>query len=101
MPGLIQWHLWMQSCEYKYLVNVTKDGLLDGIVLDNFSENTTVSTPDDKHLLWVWVGVHGKMSDHLLVAECEESHQLIFGTTDNIYIRELVPLSCLDNIVQN
>jgi hypothetical protein len=50
------------------LVNVAENGLLDTVVLDNLTENTTVTTADDEDLLGVGVGVHGKVSDHLLVA---------------------------------
>lgn len=50
------------------LVNVAENGLLDGVVLDNLTENTTVTTTDDEDLLGVGVGVHGQVSDHLLVA---------------------------------
>ena len=51
-----------------YLVNVAQGGLLDGLVLDDLTEDTTVTTTDDKDLLGVGVGVHGKVGDHLLVA---------------------------------
>lgn len=51
-----------------YLVNVAKDGFLNTLVLDNLTQHTTITTTDDKNLLRVRVGVHGEMSDHLLVA---------------------------------
>jgi hypothetical protein len=50
------------------LVNVAEGGLLDTVVLDNLAEDTTVTTSDDQNLLRVGVSVHGKVSDHLLVA---------------------------------
>jgi hypothetical protein len=50
------------------LVNVAEGGLLDTVMLDNLTEDTTVTTADDQDLLRVGVGVHGKVSDHLLVA---------------------------------
>lgn len=64
------------------LVNVTKDSLLDALVLDDFTENTAVTATNDQDLLGVRVGVHGQVSDHLLVGE-------------------LIPLSALDDIVQD
>jgi hypothetical protein len=64
------------------LINVAEDGLLDTLVLDNLTEDTTVTTTDDQDLLGVGVGVHGQVSDHLLV-------------------RELVTLSALDDIVED
>lgn len=51
------------------LVNVAEDGLLDTVVLDNLSEDTTVTTADDENLLGVGVGVEGEVGDHLLVGE--------------------------------
>lgn len=50
------------------LINVAENGLLDGVVLDNLTENTAVTTANDKNLLGVGMGVHGKVGDHLLVA---------------------------------
>ena len=51
-------------------------------MLDDLTKNTTVSATDDQDLLGVWVRVHGQMGDHLLVCE-------------------LIPLSALDDIVEN
>lgn len=51
-----------------YLVNVAEDGLLDGLVLDNLAQDTTVSASDNEDLLRVRVRVHGEVGDHLLVA---------------------------------
>ena len=65
-----------------HLVNVAEDGLLDALVLDNLTEDTTVAATDDEHLLGVGVRVHGQVGDHLLV-------------------RELVALGGLDDIVQH
>lgn len=64
------------------LVNVAEDGLLDTLVLDDLTEDTTVTTTDDEDLLGVGVGVHGQVGDHLLV-------------------RELVALGALDDIVED
>jgi hypothetical protein len=49
------------------LINVAQDGLLDGLVLDNLTEDTTISTTNDQNLLGVGVRVHGQVSNHLLV----------------------------------
>jgi len=65
-----------------YLVNVAEDGLLDALVLDNLTEDTSITAANDQNLLWVWVGVHGEMGDHLLVCE-------------------LITLSALDNVVED
>jgi hypothetical protein len=51
-------------------------------VLDNLTEDTTITTTDDQHLLGVGVRVHGEVSDHLLV-------------------RELIALRGLDDVVQH
>lgn len=64
------------------LVNVAKGSLLNTLVLDDLTEYTTVTTANDKNLLWVWVRVHGEVGDHLLV-------------------RELVALGALDDVVEN
>ena len=50
------------------LVNVAEDGLLDTVVLDDLTEDTTITTANNQDLLRVRVGVHGEVSDHLLVA---------------------------------
>jgi hypothetical protein len=65
-----------------YLVNVAEDGLLDAVVLDNLSEDTAVTTTNDKNLLGVGVRVHGEVGDHLLVGE-------------------LIALGALDDVVQD
>jgi hypothetical protein len=65
-----------------YLVNVTENGLLNAVVLDDLTENTTITTANDKDLLGVGVGVEGKVGDHLLVGE-------------------LVALGSLDDVVEN
>lgn len=64
------------------LVNVTEDGLLDALVLDNLAKDTTIATSNDKNLLRVWVGVHGEVGDHLLVGE-------------------LIALGALDDVVED
>lgn len=64
------------------LVDVAEDGLLDRLVLDDLTEDTTVTTANDEDLLGVGVGHHGEVGDHLLVGE-------------------LVALSGLDNVVED
>lgn len=65
-----------------HLVNVAEDGLLDGVVLDDLTEDTAVTATNNKNLLGVGVRVHGQVSDHLLV-------------------RELITLGALDDVVEN
>ena len=67
---------------WRYLVNVAEDGLLDGLVLDDLTEDTAVTATNDEDLLRVGVGVHGEVGDHLLVGE-------------------LITLSALDDVVQD
>ena len=50
------------------LVNVAENGLLNAVVLDDLTEDTTVATTNDENVLGVGVGVHGKVGNHLLVA---------------------------------
>lgn len=64
------------------LVDVAEDGLLNALVLDDLTEDTTVTTTDDKDLLGVGVRVHGEVGDHLLVGE-------------------FVALCALDDVVEN
>ena len=64
------------------LVDVTEDGLLDAVVLDNLAEHTTVAAADDEYLFGVGVGEHSQVGDHLLVGE-------------------LVALGALDNVVED
>lgn len=64
------------------LVNVAEDSLIDDVVLDDLTEDTTVTTTNDKNLLGVGVRVHGEVGDHLLVGE-------------------LVTLGALDDVVED
>lgn len=64
------------------LVNVAQNGLLNGVVLDNLTEDTTVTATNNENLLGVRVRVHGQVGDHLLVGE-------------------LIALGALDDVVQN
>jgi hypothetical protein len=61
------------------LVNVAQNGLLNGLVLDDLTEDTAIATTDDEDLLGVGVGVHGKVGDHLLVGEL-----IALGTLDDV-----------------
>jgi len=51
------------------LVDVAEGGLLNTVVLDDLTEDTTVTTTNDKDLLGVGVGVEGQVGNHLLVGE--------------------------------
>lgn len=51
-----------------YLINVTEDSFLDTLMLDDLTQNTAITTADDKYLLGIGVGIHGKVGDHLLIA---------------------------------
>lgn len=64
------------------LVNVAEDGLLDGFMLDDLSEDTAVTASNDQDGLWVGVGVHGQVCDHLLIGK-------------------LVALGALDDVVED
>jgi len=64
------------------LVNVAQGGLLNTVVLDDLTQNTSITTTNDQDLLGVWVRVHCQVGDHLLVCE-------------------LVTLSALDDIVKD
>lgn len=65
-----------------YLVDVAENGLLNTVVLDDLTENASITTANNQDLLWVWVGVHGQVGDHLLV-------------------RELITLGALNDIVED
>lgn len=64
------------------LVNVAEDGFLDTVVFDDLAEDTAVTATDDQDFLWVGMGVHGEVGDHLLVGE-------------------LVALGALDDVVED
>jgi len=53
--------------EEGYFVDVAENSLLNALMLDDLTEDTTVTTANNKNLLGVGVGVHRKMGDHLLV----------------------------------
>ena len=82
------------------LVNVAENGLLDAVVLDDLTEDTTVTTANDKNVLGVRVRVHGKVGDHLLVA-MTMSIILSFMRLLGVNVRELVALSALNDVVEH
>lgn len=51
-----------------YLVDVTEYDMLDDIVLQDFTHNTTVATTNDENLLRARVTSEREVGDHLLVA---------------------------------
>lgn len=50
-----------------YLVNVDENDGLDRLVLEDLSDDTSVTSSDDKDVLGVGVRSHGDVGDHLLV----------------------------------
>jgi hypothetical protein len=50
-----------------YLINVAKNSLLEHLMLDNLTEDASVSTTNDENFLGAGVGVHGKVGNHFLV----------------------------------
>lgn len=68
-----------------YLIDVAKDGFLDALVLDNLTQDTAVTAADDKNLLGIGVGVHGKVGDHLLVATPRKIGQSDSGPPKEIH----------------
>jgi len=53
--------------EPAHLVNVAKRDSLNGLVLEDFTNDTTVSTSDYKDILRVGVRCERQMRDHLLI----------------------------------
>lgn len=51
------------------LVNLAEGDLLNTLVLDNLTQDTTIASSDDQDLLGVRMGVHGDVGHHLLVGE--------------------------------
>lgn len=92
------------------LINVAEDGFLNTLVFDDLTENTTVTTTNDKNLLGAGVGVHGEMSDHLLVGELvafgalndvveNEDHAVVGGLKDkHILVLGLFVMNDLVNL---
>jgi hypothetical protein len=62
-----------------YLVNVAQYRLLDTVMLDDFTQHTSIATTDDQNLLWVGMGVHRQVGNHLLVWEL-----VSLGTLDDV-----------------
>lgn len=51
-----------------HLVNIAEHHFLDGVVFQDFSDNSTIASSNNQHLLRVRMTRQGKMSDHLLVS---------------------------------
>lgn len=51
-----------------YLIDVAEDSFFDTLVLDDLTQNTAITTADDKNLLGIGVGIHSKVGNHLLIA---------------------------------
>ena len=52
---------------YSDLIDVAENNMLDDIVLENFTNNTSIASANDKNLLWVGVAGQWQMSDHFLI----------------------------------
>ena len=50
------------------LVDVAQNRALDGRMLDDLAQNTTIATANDEHTLWIRMGVECQVGNHLLVA---------------------------------
>lgn len=60
-----------------YLVNLAEGDLLNTLVLDNLTQDTTITSSDDQDLLGVGVGVHGDVGHHLLVAIMDDCQNIV------------------------
>jgi hypothetical protein len=49
------------------LVNVAQDNFLDRVVLQDLSDDATISASDDEHFFGVGVGREREMGDQLLI----------------------------------
>lgn len=65
-----------------HLINIAENSLFDTLVLHDLTQDTAIATANDEDLLGLGVRVHGQVRDHLLVGE-------------------LIPLSALDDVVQD
>jgi hypothetical protein len=71
------------------LVDIHEGSRLDGWMLEDLSEHTTVTTSYDKDILGVGVRCHGEMGDHLLVAEL-----VVLYALDSVIEDENVAVVC-------
>jgi hypothetical protein len=71
-----------RSIPITYLINIAQDSLLDALMLDNLTQDASITATNDQNLLWIRMRIHSQMSDHLLVCE-------------------LVSLGALNDIVKN
>jgi len=70
------------SIPITYLINIAQDSLLDALMLDDLTQDASITATNDQNLLWIRMRIHSQMSDHLLVCE-------------------LVSLGALNDIVKN
>lgn len=90
--------------EETYLIDVAKNGLLDTLMLDDLTQDATVTTADDKDFLGVRVRIHGKVGDHFLVATARNLVSISAFQKESAAhrdLRKLVTLGTLDHIVQD
>jgi hypothetical protein len=95
-----------------HLVNVDKDDGLDGLVLENLADNTSVTSSNDEDVLGVRVRGHRDVRDHLLVAKRQSTHDRAYKTlatksaragSSKRYgnARKLIALGGLDDTVED
>ena len=91
-----------RQTEEVHLVGVAEDCLFNRVRLGHFAQDASIF-PDDKDFLWIRVGVHGEVGDHLLIAMTIVSHsKWTFHPHKGIGsdIRKPVPFRILDDIIQ-
>jgi hypothetical protein len=98
-----------------YLVDITEDCLLNGVMFDHFAQDASIATPNDKDFLRIRVRIHSEVGDHFLIAMAVVSHSKLppaysFSTTrhcssslwnEGSDIRKFVPFRALDDIIQD
>lgn len=82
------------------LVNVAQDDFFDRVVLQDLSDDATITASDDEHFFRVRVGCEREMCDHLLVPIS------LYISSRNVTslggdVRELVALSALYDTIEN
>jgi hypothetical protein len=81
------------------LINIAQHNLLNRVVLEHFSHNTTITSTNNKHLLRVGVTCHRKVADHLLVTTLWSDLSLRLKVS--CYARKFVAFSALNYTVQS
>jgi hypothetical protein len=81
------------------LVNVAQGDVLDGLVLEDFTNDTAVAAADDEDVFRVRVGGHGQVGDHFLVTDGRRLARNR-GVTRR-YSRKLVSLGALDDTIED